>query len=371
MECREPRRLRLGCLGDSWVSDWRQGPSSCLITSPISAALRAGLEGRHIPVEHMVAAGFPGGRADRLLEFAEICRLRDLAVLSSRGRSIKGDPMETLLELGIPVQPRGSFWEEGVDVLVIILGANDLNHEAPALDVVQRLHRLWRLYERRGARVILVTVGGGKPGSQTDWPEFEKQRLLTNKMLLRDEGAVDCDMLLRRVWSESWENDWHLTEEGYMAVGDLLAEALAVRLRASSTPLPICGGDDTDASSMLVSGCHIPLLSDVLTGTYELAGENCGRPLYKKTRVGEEAVCIFFWGTAEAAWCGWWFGPERNWEHPGWARHPDTDAPTPPKTGWRVPAHGPLDKTLTLTLRAPRLWADLGCAVSSAAWPDK
>lgn len=49
-------------------------------------------------------------------------------------------------------------------------------------------------------------------------------------------------------------------------------------------------------------------------------------------------------------WAGWWFGPEQSWEHPGWARHGDTQSTTPPTFGWQVPPDGPVDLSLRLAL---------------------
>merc|ERR1719330_994772 len=101
------QRLRLACLGDSWVCDWLESLGDWKINTPMPLALRDGLEASGFEVE-LVVAGFPGATVERILELARICRLRDMASLSASGRSIKGDLMAKLDEFGLQRIPKGA-----------------------------------------------------------------------------------------------------------------------------------------------------------------------------------------------------------------------------------------------------------------------
>jgi len=349
--------LRLGCLGDSWVSDWREGlDGSHHLTSPLSSALRSSLEARGWEVS-LVAAGFPGGKASTVLELAELCDLQGISKLSETGRSIKGDLPSTLYEMGIYTPGRWRKWTEEVDLLIVILGANDLNHNVPGAEIVGCLRNIRRLYESRGTRVVMASIGGAGPGVPTEeYPEFEEQRRVANSMLQSDGLLIDSDQLTDRLGADVWVEDWHLTPAGYVTLAEYMVEALLPHFpslgflarQAPERPLQPngCGA----RARLHVAGCHIPSWSSALVGWYALHGDFRGRPMYRQCdREGRGgSLVIFFCSEGQGSkWAGWCLGPEHRWEC--WARHEDTNALTPPQRGWRLPENGPVDETLVLS----------------------
>ena len=313
-----------------------------------------------------MVAGFPGVCAESVLGFAEVCCVRDLATLCARHCGLGGgDPGWTLEWQGLPVlsQAESRACSEDVDVLVVCLGANDLLHDAPWRDVVRRLHRLWRLYTARGTRVVLLSIGGAAPGVAETFPEYEKARSQTNEVVLQFADSVDCDSILAQLPPGQWrEDEWHLTAKGFLAFGDILAEALVTRLpslrlhfgtpglgrglaeRAWAAAASRCGGGAP--RFLRVSGCHIPHLANALVGVYTLQRWRYGRPLYQKAaQVEGESVVLYFYSDRHyPMWNGWWFGPKGQWD--GWAWNADVTALTPPSGGWRSPPGGPDDVTL-------------------------
>lgn len=100
-----------------------------------------------------------------------------------------------------------------------------------------------------------------------------------------------------------------------------------------------------------LSGCQSPVVASIIMGCYSMQGINHERPVYRKHGIsGTPDVVIFFWDERDGTrWCGWWLGPKIGWDHPGWARHQDRTARTPPMAGWQVPAYGPMDETMRLS----------------------
>jgi len=273
--------------------------------------------------------------------------------VSKHGRSIKGDLTATLAEFDISTQTlcEGAPWIEEVDLLVVVLGCNDLNHQATGAEVAGRLEALRRLYNGRGAEVVLVSVGGAGPGEVEDLQDFEAERSWVNAWLLAEGGVVDCDLLLRDLDPGLWEDGWHLKKEGYRLFGDRIAEAvMSQSLSAGFVPRP-----DKRVEVLHVSGGQSPAVSSIITGPYFICGINHGRPVYERRRDagGDDTVLLYFWDARDGlSWNGWWFAPRIDWNFPGWAYCDERSARSPPASGWRVPVEGPVDATLTISSKS-------------------
>lgn len=355
-------RLRLGCLGDSWVTDREENAEGqWFLVSPLASALRSGLETRGLGVLELISAGFPGCQAENILDVAQYMPIRDLAVVSETGWSIRGDMKRTMADLRL----KGGDKEE-IDVLVVLLGANDLNHYASGQELFDKLMSLRRLYADRSVDTVLVTVGGAGPGAEGSWPEYDIERLKANARLMQEDAVIDCDALNAKLEVSHWKEGWHLSPEGYALFGDMLAEALLAKASAnhlqafSATRTPVWGKNARGAlawgaphwaerAALWVSGGQIPRICNVLSGWYGLHGSNGGRPMYRKLGPGGEGVLLYFCDGSRSGvpkWTGWWFGPPDTWDHPGWARHWSGYSQSPPTGGWHVPADGPRDATL-------------------------
>ena len=211
--------LRVAFLGDSWMGEWYYGT---VVPTPIAVSARAILqECLHHGVEMTVVA-FPGCTAMHALCFAEHCSVQDMAYWSSRGWSIRST-IAMYEQEDRPV-------DDEVDLIVVMLGSNDLEQGHEPLVVVRRLIEFQRLYAQRGKEVAFVTVGGAGPEHIEMWPDYEEDRVETNRVfqdnVSPDVEVVDMDDLVAGLTPELWIHGWHLHSEGLITVGRRLGEAL-------------------------------------------------------------------------------------------------------------------------------------------------
>merc|ERR1719162_1853345 len=109
------------------------------------------------------------------------------------------------------------------------------------------------------------------------------------------------------------------------------------------------GGANQKDVTLVVGGCTHATVGGIVRGTFQLSGENHGRPTYKKDgQVNGLDVMTYFWDERDGAgFCGWWFGPKVGGDQV-WAYHADKNAAMPPQTGWKVPYDGPVDPTFVI-----------------------
>lgn len=191
----------------------------------MSVALGEGLRSRGCAAE-IITAGFQGATAEAVSALAQRCSLRNMAWLSSEGVSLK-NLESTLAWYRVPVVDPWAL--DDADVVVLLLGANDLNKGASGEETASRLFALQRLYIQRGAKVVLLSVGGASPGFTGEMIEFEQGRSEANKRLFAEQAAwvIDSDTLVAGLCEEDWVEGWHLTEHGYKIVGERLAPHIA------------------------------------------------------------------------------------------------------------------------------------------------
>merc|ERR1719226_429523 len=96
-------------------------------------------------------------------------------------------------------------------------------------------------------------------------------------------------------------------------------------------------------------------VGSIVRGSFTLASQNHGKPAYKKdSQVNGLDVMLYFWDERDGkAFSGWWFGPKIGGDQV-WAYHP-SNVMTPPKTGWKVPYHGPVDSTFLISAKSSAL----------------
>jgi len=115
-------------------------------------------------------------------------------------------------------------------------------------------------------------------------------------------------------------------------------------------------------AQLVVNGFTGHLLA--LNGSYSQAGDNHGKPTYKKRAEmdGTSQCCVYFWDERDgAAMSGWWIAPEVGGEQV-WS-HCQNSGPTPPPKGWKVPWHTQTpDNRVTLELK------QAGGAAQGGAW---
>jgi len=182
----------------------------------------------------MCIAPFGGASARRLLQLTQVCRLRDLALFTDRHGWLpqQGNIAEVMERAGVPM--RAGSVAEDVDIVLVIAGYNDLKRGASALDVVQTLLELEKVFKTRGVEMILVTMGRGHA-------HLEEERLRANASCMqRCACVIDCDRLLERLGPSAWENHDHLTSDGYVALGRLLAAELVDHLKLDGNKLLVC-----------------------------------------------------------------------------------------------------------------------------------
>lgn len=219
--------LRLACLGDSWVSDWAWGCGSnggWGFRSPLTEALCDGLSALGHQVE-IVLCGLPGYTSERVLELANLCRLRDLAsLLRGSGDNMPRGNLAKLLSAYGVARYSSDGAAEDVDAVLVIAGYNDLRRGDSPRQIARRLLQIRELYQQRGVEALVVSVGEGRP-------HLERWRRRVNAQLMAgDPRAIDCDELLLGLDNSNWEECEHFTEQGSRVVGKLLAQAVAVRL---------------------------------------------------------------------------------------------------------------------------------------------
>ena len=355
--------LRLACLGDSWVCSWTDGEEK-KIKADMPIALRNGMESRSENVE-LVVAGFPGATTERVLPLVQICRLRDMALMSEHGCSIKDDLVRRLEEQQIPFladATNSATLNEDVDVVLLAVGSNDLCQEDLSQQVLGRLFKLRQIYIERGVDVLLVSLGGAGPeaAGQCWWSELEANRVCINSQLLKEDWVFNFDWLMDGLMVDKamWADAWHLSKEGSSAYGDRLAAAVVDYLKNKRLKPPRKLPQSLQMTSDLVrvSRCNNSSVPDAIEGVYRMEGANHGRPVFKRQSKGGSAdVVIFFrddrWGPKFG---GWWFGPEIGWDRPGWPRCQadsssceDTSGFALPSTGWKVP--GAVDESLKIS----------------------
>lgn len=110
-------------------------------------------------------------------------------------------------------------------------------------------------------------------------------------------------------------------------------------------------GNSKDVT-LVVTGCSHATVGGIVRGTFQLAGENHGKPTYKKDgQVNGLDVMTYYWDERDGAgFCGWWFGPKVGGDQV-WAYHSDKAAMMPPQTGWKVPYDGPVDPTFVISMK--------------------
>lgn len=128
------------------------------------------------------------------------------------------------------------------------------------------------------------------------------------------------------------------------------------------------GGQSTDVT-LIVTGCTHGTVGPIVRGTYQLAGENHGKPAYKRDgQVNGLDVRTYYWDERDGAgFCGWWFGPVVGGDQV-WAYHTDKSSPMPPTTGWKVPYDGAVDGSMGIQYK-PR--AAAGMAQPQQAAPQQ
>ena len=212
--------LRVAFFGDSWMGEWHHGT---VVPTPIAVSARTVLQERLQHGFEMTVVAFPGCTAMHALCLAEYCSVQDMAYWSSRGWSIRST---------IAMYEEGDwpFYDE-VDLIVVMLGSNDLVKKHEPFVVARRLTEFQKLYAQRGKEVAFVTVGGAGPEHIEMWPGYEEDRVETNRLLKAtvspDVEVVDMDDLVAGLHREFWIDGWHLHSVGYATVGRRLGEALA------------------------------------------------------------------------------------------------------------------------------------------------
>jgi len=107
-------------------------------------------------------------------------------------------------------------------------------------------------------------------------------------------------------------------------------------------------GQNKDVT-LVVTGCTHGTVGGIVRGSFQMFGENHGRPTYKKdAQVNGLDVMSYYWDERDGpGFCGWWFGPKVGGDQV-WAYHTDKAATMPPQTGWKVPYDGPVDPTFVI-----------------------
>jgi len=113
-------------------------------------------------------------------------------------------------------------------------------------------------------------------------------------------------------------------------------------------PAAAPAGQNKDVT-LVVTGCTHGTVGGIVRGSFQLNGENHGKPTYKKDgQVNGLDVMSYYWDERDGpGFCGWWFGPKVGGDQV-WAYHTDKNAAIPPQTGWKVPYDGPVDSTFVI-----------------------
>jgi len=118
-----------------------------------------------------------------------------------------------------------------------------------------------------------------------------------------------------------------------------------------AAPQQAAGGNSKDVT-LVVTGCTHGTVGGIVRGSYQLFGENHGKPTYKKDgQVNGLDVMSYYWDERDGpGFCGWWFGPKVGGDQV-WAYHTDKMAGMPPQNGWKVPYDGPVDPTFVISYK--------------------
>merc|ERR1719247_2771347 len=110
-------------------------------------------------------------------------------------------------------------------------------------------------------------------------------------------------------------------------------------------------GQNKDVT-LIVTGCTHATVGGIVRGSFQLHGENHGKPTYKKDgQVNGLDVMSYYWDERDGpGFCGWWFGPKVGGDQV-WAYHTDKMAGMPPQNGWKVPYDGPVDPTFVISYK--------------------
>jgi hypothetical protein len=104
--------------------------------------------------------------------------------------------------------------------------------------------------------------------------------------------------------------------------------------------------------SLSVEGGQHAIIGPLLAGRYEREGSHHGQPIFKKGTQALEVV-LYYWDARDGVrFQGWWFGPRLTQEMV-WAFCPCQAAGLPPKTGWQLPALGPVDSSFDVFMDVP------------------
>jgi len=141
---------------------------------------------------------------------------------------------------------------------------------------------------------------------------------------------------------------------GFGGGGDVSQAAAAARAAAAALSaatnanMPGSMASSGQMTTLTVTGCGNPTVSNIISGTYSLGGSNHDRPVYKKEGQGSVSVLIYFWDDRDGpSFSGWWFGPKVGGDQV-WAYNGDKSAQVPPLDNWQVPWDGPADPSLRL-----------------------
>lgn len=105
--------------------------------------------------------------------------------------------------------------------------------------------------------------------------------------------------------------------------------------------------------ALSVAGGMDATIGPGLAGRYQRGGSDHGQPIFKKESSQGYEILLYFWDARDGVWFqGWWFGPNVD-QAQVWAFCPCQVPRLPPKTGWQVPAAGPVDATLTVLVDVP------------------
>lgn len=128
-------------------------------------------------------------------------------------------------------------------------------------------------------------------------------------------------------------------------------------------------GSNKDVT-LVVTGCTHATVGGIVRGTFQLIGENHGKPTYKKDgQVNGLDVMTYFWDERDGpAFSGWWFGPKVGGDQV-WAYHSDKGM-MPPQQGWKVPYDGPVDPTFVIQAK-PKQGAQQQWGGAQQQWDGK
>merc|ERR1711972_193804 len=110
-----------------------------------------------------------------------------------------------------------------------------------------------------------------------------------------------------------------------------------------------------ECTGILVSGCGVPSMAEIVNGSYKAHGENNGKPVFRREKdYMDTAVLVYFWEEADSPdQSGWWFAPSIGDDF-AWAQNcsrATLKERLPPETGWHVPHDGGVDPNMRVKRR--------------------